>query len=247
MRGSAAPIDLIASTPDNGALWCIRAPPRRGDRLPAQERPRPPSRQPQTRPDRRLGDAPCARNRSSRSNRVPGCRDRDVPSEVLAGGADRGVGIRPVSTARMRLGRLVPVSQRVPVPRSSAPSDGLGTRVACSLAGTSRQQQSSLQTTTRVPASMMQPHSAQAMFTCTRLGGCQGWAVAVWRKCVPRLRPPRSEPCRIPFLVNLQPAPHRTLRRGAGGNTSLVACQASQLRADEYRVEGPNRIGPATE
>ena len=149
MRGSAAPIDLIASTPDNGALWCIRAPPRRGDRLPAQERPRPPSRQPQTRPDRRLGDAPCARNRSSRSNRVPGCRDRDVPSEVLAGGADRGVGIRPVSTARMRLGRLVPVSQRVPVPRSSAPSDGLGTRVACSLAGTSRQQQSSLQTTTQ--------------------------------------------------------------------------------------------------
>src|ERR1019366_1208803 len=47
----------IANTPDNGVIWCVRAPPRRGDRLPARERPRPPARPPQTQPDRRLGSA----------------------------------------------------------------------------------------------------------------------------------------------------------------------------------------------
>jgi hypothetical protein len=39
--------------------------------------------------------------------------------------------------------------------------EGFATRVACSLTGTSRQQQSSRQTTILTPDSIMRPHSAQ--------------------------------------------------------------------------------------
>jgi len=68
----------VANTHENVALWCVRAPPRRG-RLPAQDRPRPSSLPPQTRPDQRLWIVESDFRTSGSTSRVDPTNAPDVP------------------------------------------------------------------------------------------------------------------------------------------------------------------------